>query len=629
MKKLGFSLFVLLFLFSCDGTQNEIDAVLGKKENHFTLNDYEKKEVYIEMRDGVKLYTAIYSPVDKSQNYPVLMKRTPYSCSPYGDTITARISHNSNFIESGYIFVMQDMRGRYMSEGEWENVRPPYSFWNEDATDEVTDSYDTFEWLEENLENYNGKAGVYGNSYLGWSTLVAGVSSHPSLKAIMPMAPVTNFYFEDFSRYGLCAMNYFPILNAFGIAKDSCTSESWYTIRDSVMGFIHDEDTGAHYYDFFLERMTVNNFMDIIDTNNFFWKNIKAHPNYDEYHQKRDWIQYLERIDCPTMVVGGWNDEQNLFGILNSYKKITQTNENAQLVLGPWTHGHNKKLDSLYYMGDIFYGVNISKEFQDSIEFNYFEHYLKGKGNKPNFKLKLFDTGKKEWLELDEFPTIEEKKITFYPADSGRLVKSTNAADIQFEADPFQPVPFVNTNKFAKMAPKRYMTEDQRFVKERNDVLSFQSDILEDDLTVIGEIKAILQFATNLQDADLFVKIIDVYPSDREPEANDLEGIDFKGYWQTVRIGYIRGRFRDSFEKPLPFQAGSKTKVEVPLLEICHTFKKGHRVAIQIQSSLFPLFDLNPQNWVESIYEANKADFKKATHHIFGDSQIILPVYEN
>lgn len=616
-----------ILLFSC-GTESEIqEAQIKYVDNNFTIEDYEKKEVYIEMRDGVKLYTAIFSPKDTTQSYPVMIRRTPYSCRPYGDTIPGKITHNQKMLESGYIFVIQDMRGRYMSEGEWENVRPPYSFEDENTTDEVTDSYDTFQWMEDSLPNYNKKAGVWGNSYLGWSTLVAGVSNHPTIKAIMPMAPVTNFYFEDFSRYGICAMNYFPILNAFGVAKEGNVEDSWYTIQDSIMGYTSTNDNGAHYYDFFLERMAVKNFNDIIDSNNFFWKNISSHPNYDEHHQKRDWIQYLDRVECPTMVVGGWNDEQNLYGILNSFKMISKTNPNAKTVVGPWTHGHNKRLDSLYYMGDIYYGENISQTFQDEIEYAYFEHYLKGRGEEPNFKVRLFDTGNKEWLELDKFPTLEDGSITYYASSNGNLTDAPDPENaMNYVSVPFAPVPFVNSNRFSKMAPKRYMTEDQRFVEGRDDVLTFKTAPLNGDLTVIGTIEAILQFATNLEDADLYVKIIDQYPEDRAPEENDMEGVDFRGYAQTVRIGYIRGRFRESFETPKKFVPNEKTEVKVPLLDICHTFKAGHRFVIQIQSSMFPLFELNPQKWVENIYEADNEDFTSAQHTIFGDTKFVLPV---
>lgn len=626
--KIKFSFFIglislLLISFSCtQETETEI-------ENHFTEQDYIKQEVTIEMRDGVKLFTSIYTPNDTTQDYPIIIKRTPYSCAPYGlDTIPTQLMHNPDLVASGYIFVFQDVRGRWNSEGEFENVKPPYSLWDENATDEITDSYDTFDWLVANLKNFNGNIGQYGNSYPGWTTLIGARSNHPNLKAVMAMAPVTNFYFEDFSRYGIFAMNYIPVLNAFGTAKNYPTTENWCDMKDSIFYTDIEEKIGVPYYEFFQERLALTNFEDILGEN-VFWKEIKEHPLYDDFQVKRNWLNYFnEKMSPQVMVVGGWNDEQNLYGILNSYKTISEKNPEAQFVIGPWSHGHNKRRDSTYYLGDIYYGNDVSQIFQETIEFDYFEYHLKGKGKAPSFNVRMFDTGINEWEEFEKFPTVaNETKTMFLNVDGSLTEEQTHQQGWrEYVSDPVNPVPYMESNEFARMAPKSYMTADQRFLADRKDVLTYTSKPLTQDLTVIGEIKAIIQFATNLEDADLYVKVIDVYPEDRSPLDSDLEGINMQGYQHLVRVGYIRARYRDGFTKGIPLTANEITEIKVPLLEVFHTFKKGHKIMVQVQSSMFPLFEMNPQKYIEDVYQATKTDFKSSIHKVYNDSKIILPI---
>lgn len=617
-----------LFLISCTSETDTPEDIV----NDFQTEDYTKTETYIEMRDGIRLWTTIYSPKDTTQDYPVILRRTPYSCKPYGkDTMPAQLMHNPDLVASGYHFVMQDVRGRWMSEGPYENVKPPYSFWDSEATDEVTDSYDTFDWLEKNLKNYTQTAGVYGNSYPGWTTLVAARSNHPTLKAVIAMAPVTNFYFEDFNRYGLFAMNYVPVMNFFGTQHNGPTEENWWPERDSLWKDLETEETEP-YYEFFLDHIPLSKVDEILDSTNFFWKNIKSHSNYDEFHQKRNWIQYLDSINCHVMIAGGFNDEQNLYGNLNSYKKMAQHSDKVQLLLGPWSHGHNKRDDSLYYLGNIFLGEELAKAYKANEEYSYFEHHLKGRGTPPAFKVKLYDGGNLSWHEFDQFPKAADREVIYNLHTNGQLVEglknTVSRVGRTFSSDPWNPVPYLEDNDFHRMAPKKYFTDDQRFLEDRKDVLSWTSDPLEEDLTVLGEIEALLHFATSQEDADLYVKVIDVYPEDREAEETDLEGVNYQGYQRLVRLGYIRGRYRNSFEEPEVFVSNLSTPVRVPLLDIFHTFKKGHRVMIQVQSSMFPLFDVNPQNYVEDIYQAKKGDFKKAQHTIFQNSSIVLPVVD-
>ena len=597
----------------------------------YSQEDYEKKEVYIEMRDGVKLFTSIYRPKKAKEDLPVLMKRTPYSCAPYGKELMKSGSHNPHLIESGYIFVFQDMRGRYMSEGTFENTKPPYSFFDQQKTDEITDSYDTYEWLSNNLEGFNGNIGQYGNSYLGHTALLASLTGHPSLKAVMPMAPVTNFYFEDFNRYGLMAINYLPVLNYFGVHMNNPTKE--WSSEGMPTPYIVDKENEltADYYNYFRKLKSLKNMEEMIHPDNIFWKRIKAHPNYDEFRQKRDWISYLDSAKCKVMVVGGWNDEQNLYGILNAYKELATVvpHIDPQLVMGPWSHGHNKRRQGSYRMGNIYYGDSISERFQRDIEFPYFEYHLKNRGEEPSFGARVFNMGTHEWETFGSNPFVKAKdSITFYLTPNGNLMNESNTGFSEFLSDPDNPIPFIQEDDFYRMSPKHYMNDDQRPSSKRPDVLTFTTDVLDEEIKVSGVISAILDFATDHQDADLYVKIIDVLPMDRVPEETDAEGVKMNGYQKLVRLGYIRGRYRDSFSDPKPFVENEKTSVNVPLLDVHHTFKPGHRIMIQVQSSLFPLFDINPQNWVESVYEAEVEDFEKAMHKVYGTSKVVLPVVE-
>lgn len=613
---------ILLFIFI------QFSFALIAKD--LTTKDYTKKEVYITMRDGVKLFTTIYSPKKAKQDYPVLMIRTCYSVAPYGvDEFPSELMHNPDLVASGYIFVKQDVRGRWMSEGEFENTKPPYSWEDSQRTDEVTDSYDTYDWLVKNLEHFNGNIGQYGNSYLGFTSLVASVTNHPNLKAVVAMAPVTNFFFEDFNRYGLYGMNYMPVMDVFGVQKTKPESTPWYEVMKRSFVLDLDKNITEDYYSYFLKNRALSSADHLIAPDNFFWKNIKDHPTYDAYRQQRDWIQYLEKSSCPTMVVGGWNDEQNLYGILNSFKKMIKDApaSQAKLVLGPWSHGHPKRRDHEYYLGDIFYGYDLAEQYQKEIEFRYFEYHLKGRGEDLDFRAHVFDTGAKQWMDFNDNPFDDsQSNLTFYLNPNGQLDANASNNSINFISDPNHPVPFIEGDDFHVMAPKHYMTDDQRFASKRSDVLTFVTAPLEEDITVQGEIQALLQFATDHQDADLYVKVIDVFPMDRAPEPEDINGVKMNGFQHLVRVGYIRGRYRNSFSVPEPFVPNTKDDVQVPLLEVLHTFKKGHRIMIQVQSSMFPLFDLNPQKYVENIYTAVDADFESALHTVYGDSKIVLPV---
>jgi putative CocE/NonD family hydrolase len=420
-----------------------------------------------------------------------------------------------------------------------------------------------------------------------------------------------------------------PVLDAFGVQKTEPTTESWY--GDRPKPYVIDEKNGLaeDYYDFFLNRMALTEFGDMIAPNNFFWKNITEHPDYDDYRQERNWLQYLDRIKCPTLVVGGWTDEQNLFGIVKSFREMDEKAESglAKLVIGPWSHGHPKRREGSYKLADIFYGDSLCEKYQSEVEFRYFEYHLKGAGEDLDFTAKVFNMGTHQWEEYQSDPfAMPKDTVAFYLSADGNLVNQSSTQGMTYTSDPYHPVPFISDDHFYRMAPKKYMNGDQRFASKRPDVLTYTSDVLTEDVDVSGEIRALIDFATDHQDADVYVKIIDVLPMDRQPDSTDIPWIKMNGYQKMVRVGYIRGRYRESFSAPIPFVPNETAEVEVPLIEVRHTFQKGHRIMIQVQSSMFPLFDLNPQNYVENIYKAAPDQFEKAEHTVFGTSRILLPV---
>ena len=496
-------------------------------------------------------------------------------------------------------------------------------------TDEVTDSWDTYQWLVDNLKGFNGNIGQYGNSYLGFTALLASTSGHPALKAVMPMAPVTDFYFEDFSRYGIFALNYLPVIDMFGHPR-SGPFNNWSAITYRTPYLLDKEkELYDDYYDFFLKRKNIKSMEDILHPENFFWKELREHRDYDEFRQQRGWIQYLDSAKCKVMIVGGWNDEQNLYGILNSYRELMEKKPDLtpQLVIGPWSHGHNKRRDGQYRLGNIYYGDSISEDFQRDIEFPYFEKYLKNKGEALDFSAKVFNMGTHQWeTYADNGFTQACDSITLYLTENAVLSDTPSKGYRSFVSDPNTPVPFIQEDDFYRMAPKHYMNDDQRFVSKRPDVLSFVSPILKDTVDISGLIQAFIDFSTDHGDADIYVKIIDILPMYRKSLPTDAPSLKMNGYQKLVRQGYIRGRYREGFDAPKPFKKNKKTEVEVPLLEVRHTFLPGHRIMIQIQSSMFPLFELNPQKYIENTFDAELEDFQPAEHRVFGTSRIVFPV---
>lgn len=587
-------------------------------QQKLSLSDYEKKEYTIPMRDGVKLFTAVYSPKDKSREYPILMNRTPYSIKPYGeDQMKNRLGPSTYLMEDGYIFVYQDVRGRYMSEGEYDNMRPQIPQENkrrQKEIDESTDTWDTIDWLLKNLKNDNGNVGQWGISYPGFYTAVGIVSNHPALKASSPQAPIADFFFDDFHHQGAYMLSYWLATSVFGYQKDTLHTEAWYPMIDPGT---------PDGYQFYMDMGPLKNAAKYYGEDNFFWQQLVEHPNYDEFWQKRSILPHLRNVDHAVLTVGGWFDAEDLYGPLSIYKTIEKYSPEAEnkLVMGPWSHGDWARNRTQQTVGFVYFGDSISDFYQKNIEQPFFNRHLKEEITAPELpEAYVFDTGVKEWKQFGEWPPVNATPTKWYLADDEELALQEPAASeeafSEFISDPNKPVPYTDQTKIV-FTPRAYMAGDERHAARRPDVLVFETEVLEEDITLAGEILANLMVSTSQTDADWVVKLIDVYPPDAPDYAGNPENIRMGNYHQMVRSEVIRGRFRNSFEQPEPFTPDEVTKVQLPLQDVLHTFKKGHKIQVQVQSSWFPLIDRNPQKYVENIFKADEEDFVKATHRVY------------
>ncbi len=625
MKKyFTFPFLLFLLISACNQPKQE-------ETTTYVADNYKKEEVAITMRDGIKLHTTIYSPKDTSQKYPILLQRTPYSCKPYGKELKTKIGPNTHLMKDKYIIVYQDVRGRWMSEGIYDNMRA-YKI-NKKATesDETTDTYDTIDWLIKNTENNNGKVGTWGISYPGHYATVSTVNAHPALKAASPQACIGDFFFDDFHHNGAFLLSYFKAISLFGRYKDQPIDTAWYSFPK-----INTEDQ----YQFFLDKgplKNLNSYFNFTNTGNkiddFFWKEIIEHPNYDSVWQSKGIIQHLNKVPntVATMIVGGFFDAEDLYGPLETYKAIEKhgkENYNT-LVFGPWDHGKWARNTVKNSVGNYYFGDSISLKFQKEIETTFFYHFLKGKGDKNSGlpEAYVYDSGNKEWKSYNSWPPKNIKKESWFLSENQKIttaIKSTKP--INFISDITKPVPYSEDIKTV-FTPRKYMTDDQRFAARRPDVLVFETAVLSEDITLAGEIKAKLQVATTGTAADWIVKIIDVHPADTKENNDDLQDhLKMSNYHLMVRSEVMRGRFRNSFTHPEPFVPNKKTAVNIKLQDVFHTFKKGHKLQVQVQSTWFPLIDLNPQTYVPNIYKANKKDFKTQTHTVFTDSSIEFSV---
>ena len=628
MKKYFFqSVFFILFITNLNAQNSDS---LWVRENYY------KVERMLPMRDGIQLFTAFYIPKDSSVKHPILFNRTPYTCSPYGtDKFNARIyeTYWINYLKEGYIIAIQDVRGKFMSEGEYVDVRPFNPNKKGKEIDEASDTYDAIEWMTNNIPGNNKRVGVFGISYPGFYSTMAALSGHPALKAVSPQAPVTDwFQGDDFHHNGaFMLMDGFNFYSGFGQPRPKPTT-AW------TPGFrVPSQDN----YDFYLKTGALKNFSKIMGDSIAFWKDMMNHPNYDAWWQARNARNFVTDIKPAVLVVGGLFDAEDCFGAWNLYKAIEEKSKNTdnRLVMGPWFHGGWGGRGDGSYLGNIRFGKKTSEFYQRHIEMPFFNFYLKLKGTVHDIaEATIFFSGENEWRRFNEWPSNKmENKNLFFGAD-GKLSfenKSTNNTYSEYISDPAHPVPY--TEDIGLGRTREYMTDDQRFASRRPDVLTFSTDILTEDITLGGPVVADLMTAISTTDVDFVVKLIDVFPDEYkydEAEYGKGNGTAYPmgGYQMLVRGEIMRGRFRNSFAVPEAFVPGKITEVKYTLPDIAHTFKKGHQLMIQIQSSWFPLADRNPQKFVD-IYKADDSDFQKATIKIYHDavnaSKIVLPVLKN
>ncbi|MBW2962480.1 CocE/NonD family hydrolase [Mesonia aestuariivivens] len=586
---------------------------------------YTKQAVDIEMRDGIKLHTTIYSPKDTSKKYPILMQRTPYSSKPYGkEEFRSKIGPNQFLMKEGNIIVYQDVRGRWMSEGDYDNMRPYIPNKKGKEIDEASDTYDTIEWLINNVENNNGNVGTWGISYPGFYTSYSLLSGHPALKAASPQASISDFFFDDFHHNGAYLLSYFMATALFGNQTQAPTTESWYTFPK-----LPSKDQ----YQFFLDHTPINQ-LDEYYLDNFFWDQLSDHPSYDKFWQDRGLIQHLKETNIKTavMYVGGFFDAEDLYGPFQSYKAIEENSNNYNtIVYGPWSHGDWAGSKKRQAVGNVYFGDDISENYQRDVETKFFNYFLKEEGkpkNSPLSEAMMFDTGSHEWTSFEAWPPKAVKKKTYYLGDHQQLKSLPNKAyENKFISDPQKPVPYSEDIKIV-FTPRKYMTDDQRFAARRPDVLVYETEVLENDMTMAGEIEAKLNVATTGTDADWVVKVIDVYPADAQDTEEVQDHLKMSNYHMMVRSEVLPARFRNSFEKAEASIPNQKTAIDFTLQGIYHTFKKGHKIQIQVQSTWFPLINLNPQTFVPNIFEAEKTDYKKQTHTVYGDSSIEFMMLE-
>jgi putative CocE/NonD family hydrolase len=603
------------------------------------VNNYIKMERQITMRDGIKLFTSIYVPKDNSEYHPILIERTPYSCKPYGENNWKDYwnSYLKTYLTEDYIMVTQDVRGRWMSEGEFVNVRPfnPDKKTNKDI-DEASDTYDTIEWLLKNIPNNNGKVGVFGISYPGFFSTMAAASNHPALVAVSPQAPVTNWFIgDDFHHNGA-----FFILDGF----------SFYSAMGSGFGAPHPGPTSVEpqkiefpvhdNYKFYLETGTLSAFAKLMGDSVSFWKDLYAHPDYDDWWKARDARNATKKLQPAMLWVGGLFDAEDNWGAWNSYKAAEENNPGKKfnrLVMGPWYHVQWANSDGTH-MGNVNFGSNTSLWYQQNMEIPFFNYFLKGIGDVSKIaEANIFITGENLWREFDQWPPAGKEDKTLYFKEDGKLEwnrPQVASGFSEYISDPAKPVPYTEDVHFVRT--REYMTDDQRFAERRPDVLAFKTAVLTEDVTVTGVVTADLLTSISSTDADFVVKLIDVFPdnlsyndvdiySDKDPVLIYPMG----GYEMLVHGEVFRGRYRKSFEIPEPFVPEKIENVKFQIGDVAHTFKKGHRIMVQIQSSWFPLVDRNPQKFV-NIYHANENDFQKAAIRIYHNemhpSNIMLPV---
>ncbi len=588
---------------------------------HHAFHDYQRAEVMIPMRDGIKLHAVILKPADIAGPLPILMQRTPYGVN--GTTRGSFSAQRPELARDGYIYVAQDIRGRFKSEGEFVMSRPMVDHRDPKAIDESTDTYDTVDWLIKNVQGNNGRVGVVGTSYPGFLAMAAGIDPHPAVKAISPQAPMIDVWMgDDFFHNGAFRQTY-GYDYVLGMETNRETSNNFDYGKDK-------DGKPRDGFDYFLER---GSFMEDVKKSGSkelpTWKLFLEHPAYDGVWSSRGVEHLLNAMTVPTLSVGGYYDQEDMWGPQEEYAKLEphDTNHENFLALGPWRHGYWSS--SSRHLGNIDYGESIGNEFRARIEAKFFGHYLK---DEPGFSLEdtaSFQTGSNAWKYYSHFPPVESKPTSLYLSGGGTLSwgKATGEDKTSYVSDPANPIPY----RHRPIQPTysdgsqwfNWMTEDQRFVTGRKDVAVWKLPVLKKDLVATGEVMADIFASTTGTDNDMVVKLIDEYPDDdADPK--------MRGYQLMTNEEIFRGRYLTSFEKPEALQAGSVREYKFSLHDVDHVFKAGHTVMVEIQSTWFPLYDRNPQTFVPNIMTAKAKAYQKATVTVYEDtehpSRLLVPV---
>ncbi|MDX2268923.1 MAG: CocE/NonD family hydrolase [Bryobacter sp.] len=577
--------------------------------------NFTKYEYRVAMRDGKKLFTSVYVPKDQSKRYAILLNRTPYSVAPYGaDQYKSALGPSEEVTKDGYIIAYQDVRGRNLSEGEFINMTPHKAVKRgPQDIDESTDTYDTIEWLVKNIPNNNGRVATWGISYPGFYTAAGMIDAHPAHKLASPQAPITDWFTgDDFHHNGALYLPHaFNFLAVFGQPRP----EPVYQKRDP---FDHKTPDG---YQFFLGMGPLYNANERYLKNNVaFWNDMMKHPNYDEFWQARNLRPHLKNIRPEVLTVGGWFDAENLFGALQVFKNVEKQGyaKANRIVMGPWYHGEWSRGEGKQ-LGDIPFNAKNSEWYRKNVEAPYFKQVLYDAADAKVAKATVFESGSNVWRKYEQWPPAGAAAKKLYFHANGKLsfaapAESGEAFD-EYTSDPAKPVPYVP--QISNRMTREHMVMDQRHAATRPDVLVYVSDVLEEDVVVAGKVAPSVFFSTTGSDADVVVKLIDVFPNDfPNPEPNPT-GVQMGGYQMMVRGDVFRGRFRESYSTPKPFVPGKAEKVAWNLPDVNHCFRRGHRIMVQVQSTWFPIVDRNPQKFVPNINEAREADFQKAQMRVW------------
>jgi len=617
------TLALVFALVAAFAAQNKPDEPAYDVKEHYTKYEYR-----IPMRDGIHLFTAVYVPKDSSRSYPFLINRTPYSVAPYGvDQYRKQLGPSLDFDKAGYIFVFQDVRGRYMSEGTFTEMRPhiDQKRSNKDV-DDSSDTYDSIEWLLKNVPNNNGKAGIWGISYPGFFTSASIIDSHPALKAASPQAPMTDLFMGDDAYHG----GAFMLAANYGFYSSFKPQENPTLPPKVRVPFDYGTTSG---YEFFLKSGTLQNLTKMLPGQNL-WLDQVQHDTYDDYWKARNLAPHMKNIHCAVLTVGGWFDAEDLQGPFSTYHAIEKYNPGIfnALVIGPWVHGGWGRYEG-NHLGRVDFASNTGDYYRKNILFPFFEQHLKAAADAKLPEAYVFETGTNVWRQYSSWPPEKAQPKTLYFHANGGLSFDPPDADApafdEYVSDPAKPVPFVAYA--ATAVPQEYMDSDQRFADSHTDVLVYQTPVLQEDITVAGPLSPRLFVSTSGTDSDFDVKLIDVYPPDYpqskldeiKPEEQDKPRTDVTtppfamgGYEQLVRGEPFRGKFRHSFEKPEPFTPGKVEEINFTIQDVNHTFRRGHRIMVQVQSSWFPLTDRNPQTFV-NIPDAKPSDFVKASERVY------------